>query len=120
MGIRIAGVGSLTIDGRQIAVKANLTVSPDPVERDGISGQDRVHDYKEMPRVPYIEADFSMQPDFAMEDLPPMTNSTVVAQMADGRIFVLRQSWYKAPADINSQEGQYRARFEGVACDEVQ
>lgn len=120
MGNRIAGIGSLTVDGRQLAVRANMVIQPDPVERTGIAGQDRVHGYSEMPRVPSIEADCSLQPDLAIEDLAAYTNASVVAALADGRIFVLREAWYRMGSEVNSQEGQFRVRFEGNSCTEVQ
>src|SRR5215813_9065077 len=115
----IAGIGSLTLDGQQLAVKANMTISPDPYEREGIAGQDRVHGYREMPRVPYIEAEISMQVAQRMRALVDKVNSTLVAQIADGRVFSLRNCWYKGATEINSQEGQYRARFEGFTCREI-
>jgi Phage tail tube protein len=117
---RIAGVGSLTVDGVQIATRANLTVSPDPVEREMLAGQDRVHGYREMPRVPYIETDSSLQVDFPIESLILMINVTVIADLADGRIFVLREGVYKAPTEINTHDGQFKIRFEGVSCEEIQ
>lgn len=120
MSSRIAGVGSLTVDGRQLAVRANLVVSPDPVTREMLAGQDRVHGFREMPRVPYIEADISLQPDFAIEDLVTMVDVTAIAELADGRVFVLREAMYKGETEVNTHDGQHKARFEGVSCDEIQ
>lgn len=120
MAGRIAGIGSLTVDGRQLAVRANLVISPDPVERTMLAGQDRVHGYQELPRVPYIEADLSLQQDLAIEDLVQMVNVTVIAELADGRVFALREGVYKAATEINTHDGQHKARFEGVSCDEIQ
>lgn len=115
----IAGVGSLTLDGTQLAVKANMTISPSPLTREGIAGQDRVHGYKEMPAVPWMEADLSVQHGFPIEDMNLDVDSTLVAQLADGRVYVLRNCWYVGRTEINTQDGQYRARFEGFACQEI-
>ena len=119
MAGRIAGVGSLTIDGRQVAVRANLTVSPDPVERTMLAGQDRVHGYQELPRVPFIEADLSLDVQLAIEDLVLMVDVTVIAELADGRTFALREAMYKGGTEINTHDGTHKARFEGVSCDEI-
>jgi hypothetical protein len=51
MAIRFAGVAFVMIDGNQILVRGNLTVSPSSVERTMIAGQDSVHGYQELPRV---------------------------------------------------------------------
>src|SRR5262245_24513575 len=106
MANRIAGIGSITVDGTQYALRANLVISPDPVEREGLAGQDRVHGFRELPRVPFIEADLSVTPDTTVEDFVTnfVGNSTVVAAMADGRTFALHQAWFKAPSDINTHD----------------
>jgi hypothetical protein len=62
MAQRIAGIAFLTVDGDQMALRGNFTVSPSPVERTMIAGQDGVHGYQELPRVPYIEGDLSTVP----------------------------------------------------------
>jgi hypothetical protein len=117
----IAGVGTLTIDGAQVALRANMTVSPDMVTREGIAGQDRPHGYREMPRVPFIEAEVSLQQSQSVTDiaLSVIGDSTVVCQLADGRTYQLNQAWYKGETEIASQEGQFRARFEGMSCFEI-
>jgi hypothetical protein len=117
----IAGLGSLTVAGTQVAVRANMTISPDMYEREGLAGQDRVHGYREMPRVPYIEADLSIQQAQSVSNLINLEGGqgTVVAMLADGRTYQLNQAWYKGASEINSQDGQWRARFEGMSCNEV-
>ena len=120
MGDRIAGIGSITVDGTQLALRANLTVSPSPIEREGLAGQDRVQGFREMPRVPYIEADISVTKDLNVSSLDTQTDVTVVAGFADGRIWVLRNAWYRPPSDVNTHDGLFRARWEGLSCGEIQ
>ena len=115
----IAGVGSLTLDGSQLAIKAAMTIAPDSLEREGIAGQDRVHGYKEMPRVPYIEAELSLQHMQSVGDMILVTDSTLVAQLADGRTYALRNCWYVGKTEIATADGQWRARFEGMSCTEI-
>ena len=53
-----------------LALKGNLTVSCSPFERTGIAGQDDVHGYQELPRVPYIEGRrFNAARESSTEDL---------------------------------------------------
>jgi hypothetical protein len=59
MAQRFAGIAFISVNGLQYSLRGNLTVSPSPVERTMIAGQDGVHGYQELPRVPYIEGDFS-------------------------------------------------------------
>lgn len=117
----IAGLATITIDGNLVATRANCVVSPDPVEREGIAGQDRVHGYREIPRVPFVESDLSLQQTQAVLSFFQDQDgaSTVVVMMADGRTFQLSQAWYRGASEVQSAEGQWRARWEGFTCQEV-
>lgn len=115
----IAGTAYLKVDGNQLALKGNLTVSGSAWERTGIAGQDNVHGYQELPRVPYIEADISTVPEqVTTEELELLTDVTVQADLVNGFTYVLRNAWCKGPIEINSHDGQFRIRFEGLDCDE--
>lgn len=119
MGTAIAGTAFLKVDGAMMALKGNFIVSPSPVERTGIAGQDRVHGYQEMPRVPYIEGDISTVPEINVEDIDGLTDVTVTAELINGKVYVLRNAWAKAGHEINTAEGTFKARFEGESCDEI-
>jgi hypothetical protein len=119
MAPRIAGVAFLKVDGNQYPLKGNFTVSPSAVERAGIAGQDYVHGFSELPRVPFIEGDVSLVPGLSMDDVSAVINATVTAELANGKVYVLREAWCKDALELQSREGQVRVRFEGVSCDEV-
>ena len=115
----IAGTAYLKVDSNMYPLKGNLTVSGSPIERAGIAGQDYVHGYQELPRVPYIEGDVSTLPELASQDIEQLFNVTVTAELVNGRTYVLRNAWTKGPLEINTHDGQFRIRFEGVSCDEM-
>jgi hypothetical protein len=116
---RIAGIAFLTVDGDQLALRGNFTVSPSPVERTMIAGQDGVHGYQELPRVPYIEGDLSTVPGLSLETLLTETDSTVVAQLANGMQYVLTSATCKGGFENNTRDGQVRVRWEGLTCEEM-
>jgi hypothetical protein len=119
MAQRIAGIAFLKVDGSIYPLRGNFTVSPSPLERAGISGQDFVHGFSEMPRVPYIEGDVSLVPDLSMDTVDAIVNATVTAELANGKVYVLREAWCRSALELNTREGQTRVRFEGVSCDEI-
>jgi len=119
MASRIAGIAYLKVDGDLYPLRGNFTVSPSPTERAGIAGQDYVHGFSELPRVPYIEGDVSLVPELSMEDVSNIINSTVTAELANGKTYVLREAWCRSAFELNTREGQTRIRFEGIACDEI-
>ena len=68
MAQRIAGIAFLKVDGNQYPLRGNFTVTPSVIERAGIAGQDYIHGYSELPRVPSIEGDVSTVPGLSIED----------------------------------------------------
>src|SRR5215469_2873023 len=119
MAIRFAGIAYLSVDGRQYQLRGNFTVSPSPVERTMIAGQDGVHGYQELPRVPYIEGDLSTVPGLLLDDLEAETDVTVIAQLANGMQYTLTGGTCKAGFENNTRDGQVRVRWEGLACQEL-
>lgn len=119
MAKRIAGVAFWKVDGRQLALRGNLMVSPSAMERTGIAGQDAVHGYSEMPRVPYIEGDVSLVEGTSVEDIDAVVDATITAELANGQVWVLRNAWRAQVSEINAREGQFKVRFEGEACTQI-
>lgn len=119
MAQRFAGIAYVKVDGSQLPLRGNFTVSPSRLERAGIAGQDGVHGFSELPRVPYIEGDISLTPEISVEDLQDITNATVTAELANGKTYVLSEAWTKAAFELNTHEGMARIRFEGITCNEL-
>lgn len=119
MGERFAGIAFVKVNGTQYPLKGSFTVSPSRYEREGIAGQDRVHGYKEMPRVPFIEGDISTVPGLSIEDLEAITDATVTAELSNGSVYVLTGAWCTLAQEIDTAEGQTTVRFEGIECNEL-
>lgn len=119
MAERIAGVAYLKANGRQYPLRGNFTVSPSRFERGGIAGQDGVHGYSENPRVPYIEGDLSTTGDLSIAELDAITDATVTAELANGKVYVLRSAWTKSAHEVNTHDGSVKVRWEGLSCDEL-
>ena len=84
-----------------------------------LAGQDQVHGYQELPRVPYIEGDISTLRDMRLSDLDNQTNVTVVAELANGKLYSLVGATCKAALENNTRDGQVRVRWEGLSCEEL-
>lgn len=119
MAQKFAGIAFLYVGGNQVRLRGNFTVSPSPVERTMIAGQDGVHGYQELPRVPYIEGDISLTPDTLLENIDGQTDVTVVAQLANGNQYTLVGGTCKAALEANTRDGQARVRWEGIWCEEI-
>jgi hypothetical protein len=119
MAQRIAGIAFLKVDGALYPLRGNFTVSPSALERAGIAGQDYIHGYSELPRLPVISGDVSLDPLLSMDDVEAVTQATVTAELANGKTYVLREAWCTSALELNSREGQVRVTFQGVSCDEI-
>lgn len=116
MSGRVAGIAYLKVDGDQYPLRGNFIVSPSPTERTGIAGQDGVHGYMEMPRVPFISGDVTLDPRLSMEGVQAVVNATITAELANGKVYVLRNAWCKSALELNTNDGQVNVRFEGEDC----
>jgi hypothetical protein len=119
MAQRIAGIAFWSVDGQQYAVRGNLEVMPSRQERTGIAGQDSIHGYSELPVVPYISGDVSTIPGTSVEAVDAVVDSTVTAELANGTVYVLRNAWRAERSTINTRDGQFNVKFEGLTCDEL-
>jgi len=119
MAQRIAGIAFLKVNGAIYPCRGNLTVSPSTVERAMLAGQDFIHGYSELPRVPAISGDISLDPALSMDDVERAVDVTVTAELANGKTYVLRQAACTSALDLNTRDGTVRVTFQGVSCDEL-
>ena len=120
MAQKFAGIAYLSVGQLgQVALRGNFTVSSSPVERTMLAGQDGVHGFQELPRVPYIEGDLSLVPGLALEDLDGQIDVQVVAQLANGHTYTLVGGVCKSALEANTRDGQVKVRWEGIWCSEL-
>jgi hypothetical protein len=116
---RIAGVAYIFVDGRQYPLRGSLTISIDTIERAGVAGQDGVHGFIETPRVPWIEGDISDLGELSLTALQAMADVTVTAELANGKVYVLRNAWTATAREFDAAEGQASVRWEGMSAEEM-
>lgn len=116
---RIAGTAFLKVDGEQFALRGSLTISIDAFERAGVAGVDGVHGYTEIPRVPFIEGEFSDIRGLSIRRLSDICNATVTAETLNGKTYLLRNAWTSTARELNGTEGTVTVRFEGMSGEEI-
>jgi hypothetical protein len=116
---RIGGVAYLKVDGYQYLLRGDLAVSFDTFERKGIAGQDSVHGFTETPRVPYISATITDTGGLSLEALARVVDATITAELANGKVYLLRNAWTADARELNTQDGSVEIRFEGRAGEEL-
>jgi len=116
---RIAGVAYIKWDGRQLAARGKFKSNILPTKREGIAGQDGVHGYKEMPRVPVIQGDVDYVEGCSIEELHKITDSTITLELANGAVHVLRNAWFSDESEVDTEEGSFPVKFEGLSGEEL-
>jgi|SRR5215204_4956457 len=119
MANRIAGTAYLWVnDTNLMPLRGNFIVSPSPIERIAVAGQLGVNGFQEVPRVPYIEGEFSTINGLELERLDRQTDVTVCAQLANGMQYTLSHASCKAAIENNPRDGIIRLRWEGLWMEE--
>ncbi len=116
---RIAGIAFVKVDGRQYPIRGKWKSNLHGVTREGIAGQDGVHGYKEMPKVPSISGDVYYMPDFSIDQLKLIDNATITLEFANGKTHVLRNAWWSDESEVDSEEGSMPVKFEGISGEEI-
>ena len=119
MATRIAGIAFLKLDGIQFSLRGALTVSPLDTEKEAITGQDGFHGYKEMPKVAFIEGEISDRGGLSLKALQAVTDSTITAELANGKVYVLRDAFCAAAIELDTVDAKTKVRFEGASCEEL-
>lgn len=116
---RRGGIIQVQVDGVIQDAKGNFTYNLGQPKREAIVGSDRVHGYKEMPQVPFIEGEITDRSTLDLAALANTTNATVTLQLANGKVISLRSAWYAGDGTGNSEEGNIAVRFEGLSAQEI-
>ncbi len=119
MAVRRGGTIFLKVDGVQYDAKGEFTYNPGQPKREMIVGADKVHGYKESPKVAFIEGAITDDSALDVAAFQNITDSTVTLNLANGKTFVLREAAYVADGDITTEEGEIQVRFEGLGSDEI-
>lgn len=116
---RLAGVAYLTVDGVSYALRGELSYNPSYVTRETVAGMDGIHGYIEKPFAGYIEGTFTDSGGLTVANFNAMTNSTVMAELANGKVIVGRNMWTVDTQEVNSAEGSVKVKWEGPSVVET-
>lgn len=119
MGQRLSGTIQFQVDGVPYNVVGGFTYNLGRAKREGLVGHDRVHGFKEVPQIPFIEGEIRDQPGLNLSALQSITNATVTLTLAVGKVIVLRDAWYASEGDVGTEEANIAVRFEGLSAEEV-
>lgn len=115
---RLAGTAFLTVDGQSYMLAGDFEYSPSTVQRESLSGMDFVHGYKEKPQPGHISGTLRDAGNLSVASLNAMTNVTVVAQLANGKVIVGAQMWTVESQTSKAEDGTIEVKWEGRSVTE--
>jgi hypothetical protein len=115
---RLAGTANITVDGVTYMAAGDWAYSPSSVSRESLVGQDTVHGYSEKPVAPHINGTIRDSGGLSVASLNAITNSTVILELANGKIIIGRNMWTVETQESKTTDGTIEVRFEGPAVTE--
>lgn len=119
MSNRVGGQIFIKVDGQMYDAKGAFTYSLGGTKKEGVVGHDRVHGYKELPQIPYMEGEITDRQSLSLAALQAITDATATIELANGKTFVLRNAWYAGESKGGTEEGNIDFRLEGMSGEEI-
>lgn len=119
MNQRRSGIIYFKIDGGIYDAKGNFSYNLGQPKREAIVGADTVHGYKETPQVAFIEGEITDRPDLDLKKLVTADGVTATLELSNGKTIILRNGWYAADGNGQTEEGNIQVRIEGRDAEEM-
>ena len=115
---KIAGTLSFSINATVYNAAGDFTYDLGKPKREMLVGPDRVHGYKETPKVPFIEGDLRDYKDLDVATLQMLDNASITLEVANGKIITLSGAVFTGDGTVSTADATIKCRFEGVSATE--
>lgn len=119
MNRRVGGLLFLKVDSELFQAKGEFTYNINPVKRESVVGQDKVHGFKEEPKAIYVEGSITDSDELDLEGFMAIRDATLTLELANGKVIQLREAFYAADGDVTTGEGEIQVRFEAISGREI-
>lgn len=110
---RLAGTVNLSVDGATYMLAGDFEYSPSLVSRETLVGMDTVHGFSEKPIAPHIAGTLRDSGGLSVAALNAMSNVTVVAELANGKVIIGRNMWVVEQQSSKATDATIEIRWEG-------
>ena len=116
---RRAGLIQLQVNGEIFDAKGSFSYNLGRPKREAMVGADRVHGYKEMPQVAFIEGAITDRGNLDVATLITGKELTVTLSLGVDKVIVLRDAWFAGEGTASSEEAEIPVRWEGANAEEI-
>lgn len=114
----IAGTAQVTVDGVTYQLEGGLKYAPNTVKRESLVGKDGFHGFKETPVAGKMTMSLRDAGSLTVASFNAMRNSTIVAQLANGKIVVGRNMGCIDVVEVDTEDAKFEVSFEGPQVSE--
>lgn len=114
---KLSGTCFVTVDGQSLSLQGALAAPINSVVRETVLGSAGVAGFRETPVTPHISGDFFIDGNFPLQMLQQGENMTIVAEFANGRVYVLSGAYLTEEQEYNADDGTVTLRFDGMHGD---
>ncbi len=109
----IAGTAQITVDGVTYQLEGGLKYVVSSFKRESMMGMDGFHGFKNTPIPGSITMTLRDAGNLTVAAFNAMLNSTVIAQLANGKIIVGRNMGTVDAQETDSEDAKFEVKFEG-------
>lgn len=114
----LAGIAKVSIDGVTRQLEGGAKYSPSKVKREALTGPDGFHGWKETPVPGSITMSLRDAGDMSVADFNALRNSTVVLELANGKIVTGRNMGTTDAQEVDTEDAKFEVKFEGPQVSE--
>ena len=114
MGVRVAGICFVKVDGTQLEIKGKIETPLLPFAKETVMGLSGNAGYKETAQRQYLKVDTVFTRDFPINKLVMGTNMTITAELANGKVYTLTNAYVEGEMTGNGEEGTVDVEFTGI------
>jgi len=116
---RRSGVINIQANGQVFDAVGAFSYNLGQPKREMLVGHDRVHGFKELPQVPFVEGEIRDSSDLDVASVLNLVDATITLKLANGKTIMLRDACQVSEGTGDTEEGKFSVRFEGKQAEEV-
>lgn len=116
---RQGGKIEVKANGDLLSAKGSFTYNLGTRKKTAIVGTGSIPGYKDETMVPFIEGAITDNLNLDLKALQQINDASITLVLANGKVIALRNAWYAADGDGDTEEGEIQLRFEGLSAEEV-
>lgn len=119
MGLVVAGVASMRLDGKPVHVKGDMTINLGTPIRESLEVATGPVGYKQRAGVPMIEFETIKSSDVSLKELSELSDVPVTVTLNDGTTYAFESAWAESEGNLTTEENTIPLVLKALSAEEV-